>query len=87
MKGEAEAYSRLIVFQKEHYKPEDINDIEEEVNKLIEEFRGDGVLIFADQLSVFGQQRRVVTKVEFKYNTLFTGYVDIDSVQYTLTFI
>lgn len=85
--GLGKAYARLIQFQKEHYKPEDITKIEEETNKLIGEFRADGILIFADQLSMFDQERRVITKVEFKYETLFTGYVDSDSIQYTLTFI
>jgi hypothetical protein len=72
----SKAYGRIIKHYKEEYTDQDMKDIEEETNKLIEEFRNDGVLIFADRANT-----KLVSAVKFKYRVLPSGIVDIDTIQ------
>lgn len=72
----SKAYGRLIKFIKDEYTEEDIDNIEEEINNLIKEFREDGVLIYTD---VYDGQ--VISEVMLHYEMGCEKYVDTDSIQ------
>jgi hypothetical protein len=75
------AWGAILPLKKELYRGEDIKAIEEATNVLIEQFKDEGILIYAD---VFKTMRVRGIEIQFKTVSDNISYVDMDTLKINL---